>query len=426
MSTWPLPSIGRRQFLGLGAGAVLAGLVGCDAESGRPASNAGSPAGGATSTGPATSLGTAPGGAFTGDLAGRRLVVVQMNGGNDLLNTLPPSVGRYRDLRPTLAVPEAEVVALAGVDDAGLHPALAGLTTFWDRGEMAILRGIGFDDPNRSHFVSMDRWWRADDLSAPGWLGRVVDGMPEQAPLFSTALGAGAPALNGATSAPTVVTSAASFRWAGIDAATISALGRGGGDDLAGRLRGAYGRAALAVDQFAGVTGTGADPEDLPDREGAATIAEGLGVAAQLFAADVGTRLVVVSAGGFDTHSGQTVAHSLLLSDVNNGIVAFFEAMEAAGLDEEVLLVTTSEFGRRAAENGSGGCDHGAGGLSLVIGKGVAGGMRGEVDLTDLLDGDVRPNVHPFGLYTACLDWIGADAEAVLGRRDDTLGLLRG
>lgn len=423
MSNWPVPSIGRRQFLGLGAGALLAGLAGCDAGGTRNGASGGTLAGAATTP---TSPVTTTGGAFAGDLAGRRLVVVQMNGGNDLLNSLPPSAGRYRDLRPTLAVPEAEVVALAGVDDAGLHPALAGLTTFWDRGEMAILRGIGFDDPNRSHFVSMDRWWRADDLSAPGWLGRVVDGLPEQVPLFSTALGAGAPALNGATSAPTVVTSAASFRWAGVDPATIAALGRGDGDDLAGRLRGAYGRAALAVDQFADVVGAGRESDDLPDREGAATITEGLGVAAELFAADVGTRLVVVSAGGFDTHSGQTVAHSLLLSDVSDGIVAFFAAMEAAGLDEEVLLVATSEFGRRAAENGSGGCDHGAGGLSLAIGKGVLGGMRGEVDLTDLLDGDVRPTVHPFGLYTACLDWIGADAEAVLGRRDDSLGLLRG
>ena len=290
---------------------------------------------------------------------------------------------------------------------------------------MAIMRGIGFDDPNRSHFVSMDRWWRADDLSAPGWLGRVIDGLPEQSPLFATALGASAPLLNGATSTPTVVTSPGAFRWAGVDAAVVEALAAGDGAGLAGGLRAAYGRAARAVEEFAAVTGTRPETDSLPDREGAATITDGLAVAAELLTADVGTRLVVVSAGGFDTHSGQADAHTRLLTDVGDGIAAFFATLEAAGAADDVLLVTTSEFGRRAAENGSGGCDHGAGGLSMAIGKGVVGGMYGEVDLGNLLDGDVRPNVNPFALYTACLDWIGADAEQVLGRRDDSLGLLR-
>ncbi|MDO8390676.1 MAG: DUF1501 domain-containing protein [Actinomycetota bacterium] len=420
----PMPGLGRRQFVRLGAGAVgvaVVGLAACDDTERR--GSAGSVLGQSLTTTTSTTT-TAPI-IVPSALAGRRLVIVQMNGGNDMLNTLPPADGRYRDLRPTLAIPEAEVVALQGVDDAGLHPSLAGLTPFWDAGELAIMRGIGFEQPNRSHFVSMDRWWRADDLAAPGWMGRVFDEMGELPPLYAVALGAGAPVLAGASSQPTVVTRPDSFRWVDIDPRWLAAFGTSGDGSLAGQLRTAYTRAVAAVDEFAAITGTTASSNELPTREGGATIAEGLGVAAQLLAADAGTRVVVVSASGFDTHANQLNDQARLLTDLNDGIVAFFESIEAAGLSDDVLLVTTSEFGRRAAENGSGGCDHGAGGLSFAIGRGVRGGVRGDVDLANLLDGDVRPNLDPFGLFTACLDWIGADVERVLGRRVDQLDLLR-
>jgi len=132
----------------------------------------------------------------------------------------------------------------------------------------------------------------------------------------------------------------------------------------------------------------------------------------------------VVSAGGFDTHANQLSEQAALLEDLATGIDAFFEAIEVAGLGDDVLLVVNSEFGRRAAENGSGGCDHGAGGLSLAVGRGVRGGVFGEVDLGNLLDGDIRPNVAPQAFFTRCLDWLGVDAEHVLGARDDSLVLL--
>ncbi|HNJ96801.1 MAG TPA: DUF1501 domain-containing protein, partial [Ilumatobacteraceae bacterium] len=284
------------------------------------------------------------------------------------------------------------------------------------------------------HFVSMDRWWRADDVTAPGWLGRVLDGVPDPAPLYATALGAAAPLLNGTTFSPTVVTSAGAFSWVGVDSHSVLALAGGradGEDDLAAGLRAAYGRAASAVDDFAAVASGVEDTasgtvELLPSREGTATIGEGLAIAAELLTASVGTQFVVVSASGFDTHSGQDTTHRRLLADLNDGLVSFFQAMNGAGLGDDVLVVTTSEFGRRAAENGSGGCDHGAGGLSLVLGSAVRGGIYGEVDLDNLLDGDVRPTVDPTALYTTCLDWVGADAASLLGRRDDSLNLLAG
>jgi uncharacterized protein (DUF1501 family) len=420
--------LNRRQFIQLGGGAVVvAGLGACDRQTASrnvattaAPTNTDVPSTATPSTATPSTAATRP--PSTGD---RRLVVVQLNGGNDLLNSLPPTSGLYRDLRPTIAIPEADVLALTGVDDAGLHPSLGGLTRLWDVGQLAVIRGIGFEVPNRSHFVSMDRWWRADQLTEPGWLGRVLDDSAvEPSPLFATALGGGAPLLNGRVVQPTVILTPGSFKWVDFDPTWLSAMGDGG-TDLAGITRHAFQRTVQAVNDFAAITGGAATADELPTREGGATIVDGLSVAAQLLAADADTHMVVVSAGGFDTHANQLAEQALLLEDLATGIDAFFTSIEAAGLGDDVLLVVTSEFGRRAAENGSGGCDHGAGGLSLAVGHGVRGGMFGEVDLADLLDGDVRPVIAPQALLTRCLDWLGVDAEQILGARDDSLALLR-
>jgi len=425
------PTFDRRQFIGLSVGGVATVAVaasGCSTATGAPTAT--TPMTVPTTLLPATPPTTPPTtpsvpNALSGlQFGGRRLVVVQLNGGNDLLNTLPPASGRYHDLRPTLALADDEVVPLSGVDDAGLHPSLAPLVGAWDSGQLALIRGIGFEVPNRSHFVSMDRWWRADESSKPGWLGRVVDGLGEEpSPLFGTALGSGAPLLNGAMRQPTVIGSPGSFRWVDIDPEWISAFGDGSGD-LAGLARHAFLRTVQAVDDFAEITDSESTSDELAGREGQASIADGLATAAQLLASDAGVQLVVVSASGFDTHANQLPVHANLLSDVANGLVSFMAAMETAGLADDVLLVVTSEFGRRVAENGSGGCDHGAGGFSLALGAGVQGGMYGEVDLDDLLDDDVRPTVAPQALFTNCLDWLGVDAAATLGERDDSVKLL--
>ena len=131
-----------------------------------------------------------------------------------------------------------------------------------------------------------------------------------------------------------------------------------------------------------------------------------------------------MSAGGFDTHANQAPTQQQLLADLASGLSAFLATVDQAGMTDRVLVATTSEFGRRVQENGSGGTDHGAGGLSLVLGP-VRPGVHGSLDLGDLLDGDVRPAVDPRVLYTAALDWLGADVEAVLGRRYDDVTLLR-
>lgn len=405
---------------------MVVGLSACD----RRASDSGAPPQ-PTSTDamiePTTSTSTA--GADGRPFGGRRLVLVQLHGGNDLLNTMPPNDGRYMDLRPSIGIAEADRVPLSGVDDATLHPALASLVPHWDAGRLAIVRGIGFADPNRSHFVSMDRWWRADQLGGPGWLGAAVDMLPaETPPLFAAALGAGAPVLAGVHTQPTLIVSPSSFRFDGIDPAWLGVMsgdeGDGEGDDLTSAVRHAFARTIDAVADLGRITAE-EDTDEIPEREGGATIVNGLALAAQLLAGDVGTQVVVVSASGFDTHAGQLSTQAVLLQDLADGLVAFDAAIEAAGLADEVMVVTTSEFGRRAVENGSGGTDHGAGGLSFVLGRGIRGGAHGQVDLGDLLDGDVRPVVDPLSLFTDCLTWLGLDPATVLPRPAPALGVLR-
>lgn len=428
--------IDRRQFLRAGGVSVAAFAIGACTEGTTSRGAPGTvvpPEGSAPSIvattidPPASTPGATADATPDRPFGGRRLVVVQMNGGNDLLNTLPPSDQRYRELRPTLAIPTSDVVALPGETVCGLHPSLLGLLPFWEQGRLALIRGIGFEVPNRSHFVSMDRWWHADEVGAPGWLGRGLDELStEPTPLFATALGSGAPLLDGQRVRPTVIGSPGSFRWAGVDPAWLAEIGDDpAASDLAGAARHAFQRAIQAVDDFSAVIGGDATDDELPDREGGATIAAGLAVAAQLLAADVGTQLVVVNAGGFDTHANQLPVHAALMTDLAEGLIGFMTAIEAAGLSEQVMVVGTSEFGRRVAQNASGGCDHGAGGFAFAMGDGVQGGLYGDVDLGDLLDGDVRPTIEPTVLMRRCLEWLGVDASTLPSAADELLPLLR-
>jgi uncharacterized protein (DUF1501 family) len=433
-----LAALTRRRFLQLGtAGVVTVTFAGCGGPDGEPASAPGTttskpfmgslPAA-TTTTEPAT--GPAPTTAApTGAGTDRVLVVVQLNGGNDGLNTLVPADGRYHDARPTLAIPESDVLTLSGATGYGWNPALAPLLPLWDAARMACVAGIGFPDPDRSHFVAMDRWWRADDLSAPaGWLGRVLDGLAaEPTPLHAVALGAGAPLLDGEQRRPTVILTPDGFVFdERLDTAALGLLATSGADagELEAAARAATARAIGAVEAFARVAAdTAGSDGDVGTREGGASLAQGLDLAGRLVTSDAGTRIVVVSAGGFDTHAGQADQHAALLADLAAGIVGFQAQVEAAGIADRVLLVTTSEFGRRVAENASGGTDHGAGSSVLVVGP-VRPGIHGGVDLGDLLDGDVRPSVDARALHTTCLDWLGVEPEPVLGGRWDDVALL--
>ena len=442
----------RRQFIHIGAGAaVTAALAACSSKNGsstpevtavtsEPSMDAPTPVPAPSASPlPTTAGATVPAASSAPDTTtvssvigpgsnGRTLVIVQLNGGNDALNTLVPSDGRYRDARPTLAIPDSEVVALSGVTDWGLHPKLAPLTTYWDTGTAAFLPGIGFSDPDHSHFVSLDRWWRADDLSAStGWLGRSV-AADSSAPLYATALGSGAPLLRSDVFQAAVVIQPGSFALpAGLSEDVLRGLTTPvSADQLHSLAQQSMVATIEAVDAFANLldpaaTDTG---DDVSYREGGLDLIRGLDLAARLVTSNVGARIVVVSVGGFDTHSNQLTTHDALLDDLAKGIDTFIQKVAAAGASDRTLLVTTSEFGRRVGENASGGSDHGAGGMSMMFGGAVVGGIHGEIDLGDQLDGDVRPTLDPRTMYTACLDWLGLDPVVALGKRFDTVTLL--
>jgi uncharacterized protein (DUF1501 family) len=417
--------IDRRQFLGFLGGVTVVTVAAC---SGQRA---------ATTSGAAPSATTAPGATVTPASVPaqhrRVLVVVQLNGGNDGLNTVIPALGQYHDARPTLAIPEANRVVLSGRTDLALHPSLAPLGALWTANKLAIVQSVGFPDQSHSHFVAMDQWWRADNLSATnGWLGAYLASQPTTDPLFATALNSSAPLLLNPANPAAVVFQPAAFKFnqALDDQILISMTDPVSSDPLRAAAQTALSRSVAAVNSFADSLGApaaaGGDTTQPADqqREGGATLTDGLATAAKLITSNTQTRIVVVSASGFDTHANQLTTHAALLADLATGLHAFMTTIEQAGIADDVLVVTTSEFGRRVAENASGGTDHGAGNVAFVLGTKIAAGVHGEIDLTNLLNGDLRPTIDPRTIYTACLDWIGAEADTVLGKRYDDTKLL--
>ncbi len=356
----------------------------------------------------------------------RVLVVVELTGGNDAINTLAPTVGAYHDLRPTLALADDTLIS-AGLDGHALHAALAPVVPLLDAGVLGIVAGIGWNDPDRSHFASLDRWNRADRIDEPyGWVGRWLDTLEvEPAALGAVGLGSTNELMKGARRGATLIAAAETFGFpAGLSNADIRRLTTpAAADPMLAAAQRAFGDAVGAVAEFdpvadavraaAGDTGDGLTPTGGP-------FSTGLAVAAELILSDVDTRVVSVAGSGFDTHAQQLATHGDLLADLAAGLASFWATLETAGQADRVLLVTTSEFGRRATENGSGGCDHGAGGVSFALGRGIVPGLHGAIDLTDLLDGDLRPVIDPRAVFTGCLDWLGGDVERILGARHDT------
>jgi uncharacterized protein (DUF1501 family) len=424
--------LSRRRFLSASVAAAAGlGLTACRRSQGgeaRPVATSTSAPAAASSTttlpnsavptGTATAPPTAVKGSATDD---RVLVVVQLTGGNDGLNTLIPLDGRYHDLRPTIGLSDESLVALPGSPGFGLHPSLTPLQDLLGGGRLAVVPSLGYSNPGRSHFVALDNWWSATPgrASQTGWLGRYLDlsGGRDQNPLRAVALGAGVPALTGLRSQPTVVLDPATF---GI---RTGAASRSSLIDAWKQIEGARAVAAVqAVDVFGQLSLQAAAGTD--EKEGG-DIAQALATAAELIIAGKGAKVIHITTGGFDTHSGQLATQAALLEDLAKGIVHFNARLAAAGMADRALVMTTSEFGRRAKENGSGGTDHGKAGVQFLVGPLAHGGLIGATDLANLDDGDVKPTVDVRSLYRTALDWLGAPSEDVLGGRFDDLGILR-
>ncbi len=350
----------------------------------------------------------------------RAVVWIELLGGNDGLNTVVPrSDSIYRRLRPTLALPETSLLPL----DAGtaLHPSLPGLRNLFEQGSMSVYRAIGPPKPDRSHFRSMAAWRTASldpESCRDGWMGRALsaveasDGLlpgitlgPEVMPAFLGARGA-IPAIEDisdlAVRHPESL-HAAVVRAALGRASTRSALATSG----EALVREALGSALGAIDRIRAATADFRPRARFPD----SPLGRRLRLAATLLHAGIGIRIVATSLAGFDTHSQQARVHALLLADLDGSVTAFIQELRDRGLLDGVLVVITSEFGRRVAENGSRGTDHGAGGVAFCIGGGLRPGLAGPApDLRDLLDGDVRPGTdHRSLIAGVARDALGVD-----------------
>lgn len=385
------------------------------------------------------------------------LVVVQLSGGNDGLNTVVPfRDDLYHKARPTLRV--AKDRALRLTDDLGLHPDMSGFKGMFDDGLLSVITNVGYPNPDRSHFRSMDIWHTADlspEAAQDGWLGRVVDrcGCPDLAKEKSKVGATGATRANDANipfalhldhdnlplalktrrlAVPSIDDMAA-FQLEGDSARLTQALAADrGGAAKAGELSEAA--ADLLFVQRTAVTAC-ANAERIKlvaaDRQMKSPypsfgLAARLRQIAQLIGAEFGPRVYYTSLGGFDTYARQTLAHGPLLRELSESVAAFYADLKSRSLADRVLLLTFSEFGRRLAENGGQGTDHGAAAPAFLAGPAVKAGVLGEPpNLKDLDEGDVKHRVDFRQIYAAILDrWIGVPSREVLGRKYESLDLI--
>ncbi|MCI0879843.1 MAG: DUF1501 domain-containing protein [Chloroflexi bacterium] len=358
----------------------------------------------------------------------RSLVVIELVGGNDALNTvIPYNNGLYYDFRPTIGIPQEEVLALD--QELGLNPNMAPFKSLWDQGQLAIINGIGYANPNRSHFRSRDVWYTAepDRIGAEGWLGAVIRDLDPTGENVLTGLnfGRGLPRALVCKGVP--VASVGNLETYGLMPDLKDEMTRRIALDAFSRMYGpTTGKDAVA--QVLGQAGTdalkGADilrtapqlySSDVEYADN--PIAQTLKNVAQVMCADLGTRVYFARHASFDTHSAELLAHSKLWQDVSTAIGDFTADLTEHGLADDTLILVWSEFGRRIKDNGAG-CDHGSGGVAFVIGEPVNGGFYGEFPSLreeDQLDGDLHFNNDFRSTYSTILDkWLGLDPDSIV------------
>jgi uncharacterized protein (DUF1501 family) len=367
----------------------------------------------------------------------RTLVMIQLGGGDDGLNLLAPyGNGLYYDLRPKVAIAQSDVLPLD--TQYGLHPSVKAFKRLYDDGKFAMIQGVGYPQPSRSHFRSMDIWHtaRTDANAEQGWLGAFMAEVYKvgDSPFQCVSMGNAIPKAMLSPHAPAAaVQDAEKFQFL-----TDRKLPTGRDPLLKtfGQVYGKPGRKLPALELIAqGWDATARGVETL----GAASakyqsaapypqtpFAKALQNVAQMIVANLGTRVFYVSQGGFDTHSNQKPAHASLLTTVSEGLAAFHRDLEHQGKADSVLILGFSEFGRRFRENGSGGTDHGASGPMFAIGNPVKAGIYGDApSLSDLDDGDLRYTVDFRQVYATVLEnWFAVPSQAILGGTYERLAFL--
>ncbi len=357
---------------------------------------------------------------------GKVLLLLQLSGGNDGLSTVVPYADEaYHRLRKATRIEPSSVLKL---DDAtGLHPNLKGLKKLYDGGRAAVVRGVGYPDPNRSHFESYEIWHTADLRGRAvdtGWIGRYADGLPDAVagPTSTVHVGKTAPySMTAKRRPPAVFETPDSYRWLG-GAAETAALNDASDDELApraGRDRalGKIRRTLLEAQASSAAVRAAAARYKAQATYPRTGLAGALHTTAALVKAGLGVKVFSLETGGFDTHVNQRPRHDQLMTQLDEGLTAFYADLAAQKLDGRVTTLVYSEFGRRAAENGSAGTDHGSASCLFVVGGEVKGGLYGRnPDLVDLERGDPRFTTDFRSVYATLLQGVlGTEPQHVLG-----------
>lgn len=376
----------------------------------------------------------------------RVLVVVQLAGGNDGLNTVVPCFApEYYKARPAIAIAQRDALMLDAGAGIGLHPALAGLKGLFDDGHLAVVQGVGYPNPNRSHFKSNDIWQTADvTATGNGWLGRFLDSQccgfgkgesgtaPAGAPTVAqgpgaVVIGRTAPlALDGSRAKPVVFEDASLFQWSARE------LDKTIGEEYDGIQRREQPqqptRARETNADFLVRTALDAQLSSDQIRKAVANLPAGfpanelgrqLSMVAAMLRAGLRSRVYYVSYGGFDTHAGQGGTqgrHAQLLRALGDALRAFYAELDKQGNSQRVLTMTFSEFGRRVGQNASGGTDHGTAAPMFLAGPMVRSGLINQhPNMRDLDDGDVKFSLDFRSVYAGILtDWLRGDPTKVL------------
>lgn len=334
---------------------------------------------------------------------GRKLVMIHLFGGNDGLNTVVNDCAVYRRARPKLALASGQVLGLER--GLGLHRALEPLMPLYRAGQLAVVNGVGYPDPDRSHFTSADIWHTAvrEGTAHYGWLGRFLDREGGESVNVGNSL---TRALYAEKAQPLCLKNPDEFRFARPEDRQLLT---GMYADFGGHLGRTFGRLEGALDHCHACEG---------EQVGKGDFGKSLDVIARLLPYG---RIFCTALSGFDTHSDQQNRQAQVLSELAQGLAAFMRRV-----DDQTLVVVYSEFGRRVEENASGGTDHGTAGPLFVLGNGVKGGLYGEYpSLERLVEGDLVHTVDFRRVYSTLLDrWLGGDARAVLGARYEALPFL--
>ena len=369
----------------------------------------------------------------------RSLVVLQLSGGNDFLNTIVPYTnGHYYDLRPNVSIQPDKVLQIN--DEIGFSPHMGPVRDLWDEGKVAILQGIGYPNPNRSHFRSMDIWHTAlpEKVGNDGWLGRAIREIDPDSENVLTGVNFGRGLPRALSAEGVAVASVGNLETYGLF------------PDMKDEMLKAYALEAFtkmyggsegkdAVAKFLGQTGTdalkGADILRAAPEKYSSTIeyadspiADSMKSIAQVMFADIGTRVFYTQHGSFDTHAGEVDAHAKLWDDVSAALGDFSDDIKEHGREEDTMVLVFTEFGRRIKDNGTG-TDHGSGGVAFVIGGGVNGGLYGDYPSLapeDQVEGDLNFSNDFRGTYSTIVEqWLGLDPVSIINGSFDQMGFVK-